>query len=170
MKRPVEVKTLVTAFSQLTPDQIESLSTVTWSTRSSKSAPSVWGLVCAKLKQKDNEKNRKWLAQLWKANIWSIVDDVRRYEHSMIGMKRHHFSPLLYFTSTMMKPTDGQIVQTHQADVVDIPTSKTIDEEVFLYCTLIIGAKENNCSNALEDMLDVVEIYSGCASTTSAGV
>jgi hypothetical protein len=70
----------------------------------------------------------------------------------------------------MMKSTEDEIVQTHQTDVVTILTSKTIDEEVFLFCTLIIGAKENDCSNALEDMLDVVEIVSGCASTTSVGV
>ena len=70
----------------------------------------------------------------------------------------------------MTKTTEDEIVQTRQTDVVTILTSKTLDEEVCLFSALIIGTNENDCSNALEDMVDVVEVFSGCASMTSVGV
>ena len=167
MKRPVEVKTLVVAFSQLRMDQIESLSTTTWSARSSKGAPSVWGLLCTKLRQKDNEKNRKWLANIWRANMWSIVDEVRRSEQSMIGMKRVDSFQLFIFNSMMIPKPDSELFQT---DVVDVSTSKSILEKPFLFCLLVVVKEEKVCSNTLEDIVDVVEIFSGCASMASVRV
>jgi hypothetical protein len=78
-KRPLEANKLIDAFSQLTKSQLHSLDNTTWSTRSSNTAPTVWGIMCASLKLKDNEKNRKWLARVWQTNMWLVADEVRKY-------------------------------------------------------------------------------------------
>jgi len=35
--------------------------------------------MCSNLKMKDNEKNKKWLAHVWRSNMWFVADEVRKY-------------------------------------------------------------------------------------------
>lgn len=67
----------------------------------------------------------------------------------------------------MIQKPERDLVQT---DAVDISTSKSILEKPFLFCTLIAEQKEKVCLNTLEDMVDVVQIFSGCATIATANV
>ena len=90
--------------------------------------------------------------------MWSIVDEVRRSEQSMIGMKRVDSFQLFIFNGMMIPKPDSELFQT---DVVDVSTSKSILEKPFLFCVLVVVKEEKVCSNTLEDIVDVVKIFSG---------
>lgn len=79
MKRPVEAKKLVEAFSKLTKSQIDALDTTTWCKKLPDNNRTVWSIMCMNLKLKDNDKNKKWLAHVWQANMWLVADEVRKY-------------------------------------------------------------------------------------------
>jgi hypothetical protein len=78
VKRPIEVETLIEAFGKLTRLQIDALDKTPWSRKSLDNDPNVWSIMCSNLKMKDDEKNKKWLAHVWKNNMWSIAYEVRR--------------------------------------------------------------------------------------------
>ena len=78
-KRSAEAQKLVQAFSTLTKAQIETLDTTTWSKKLPGNASTVWSIVCKKLKLKDNDKNKNWLAHIWQTNMWLVAEEVRKY-------------------------------------------------------------------------------------------
>lgn len=69
---------LVETLGNLSKEEFDSLDTTAWSRQSSDGAQDVWSSVCKALKMKSNDKNKKWLSNIGKSNIWSVADAVRQ--------------------------------------------------------------------------------------------